>query len=376
VSRRSVVLLAVLLCALAAARGPRAAPAVGQTGALASQRALAVYDLIQRYFYRASSRSYAGTYPPQGRGEAQVWPYSQAFAATLALTELPIAQAPLLAWLHRSLVRLAAYRAPLARYLAYSPIYGGHGNVFYDDNVWVGLELVEAAGVLHDRAALTNAARVFRWIETGWDTSGACPGGVYWLMPGGSYWNHSPRNRYRAAVSTVNAALLGALLYQHTGALSDLRFAKRAYAWTQRCLGEPDGLIADHIDADGAVDPTVYSYNEGALVAAGLRLYAITRAPVYLDSALRTARAALARFSGAAAVSEPASFLAIFYGDLFPLIGRPGGAAITRALAAFAARAWALERDPSTGLFHFGHTAATLLDQAAMVQVYAELART
>ena len=40
----------------------------------------------------------------------------------------------------------------------------------------------------------------------------------------------------------------------------------------------------------------------------------------------------------------------------------------------FADEAWAHSRDPKTGLFHFGGRGPTLLDQAAMVQVYAELA--
>jgi hypothetical protein len=44
-------------------------------------------------------------------------------------------------------------------------------------------------------------------------------------------------------------------------------------------------------------------------------------------------------------------------------------------MEAFADEAWKKARDPKTGLFHFSGRPATLLDQAAMVQVYAELAR-
>ena len=78
----------------------------------------------------------------------------------------------------------------------------------------------------------------------------------------------------------------------------------------------------------------------------------------------------------ALATGEPASFLAIFYQDLVPLMPLADAGSIRHDLAAFAARAWADERDPTTGLFHFGHTYATLLDQSAMVEVYAELATT
>jgi hypothetical protein len=360
-------------CSSAAARAEAVLPSASQ--ALATSRALEIDALIQRYFYRATTRSYAGTYPPVGRGEAQVWPYSQAVEATVALARLPLRRRPL-AELHRQIDRLAAYRAPLRGLFGYAPIYGGHGNVFYDDNVWVGIELVQASWLLRDPAALVHAERILGLIETGWDGgASSCPGGVYWLMPGGLYWDHSVRNRYRTAVSTANAALLAALIYQHTHLAADLRFAERGYAWTERCLGERDGLVGDHIDASGTVVAALHSYNEGAMVALALRLYRATRQPGYLHAALRTARAALARFGRALGTGEPASFMAIFYGDLFPLIGLPGGQAIRGDLASFAERAWLDERDPVTGLFQFGHTKATLLDQAAMVQIYAELAR-
>ena len=166
------------------------------------------------------------------------------------------------------------------------------------------------------------------------------------------------------------------LIYEHTHLAADLRWAERGYAWTERCLGERNGLVGDHINAAGTVDAALHSYNQGAIVALGVRLYRATHEPVYLRAALRAARAALARFGRARGTGEPASFIAIFYGDLFPLIGLPGGQAIRDDLASFAQRAWLEERDPVTGLFQFGHTKATLLDQAAMVQIYAELART
>jgi len=195
-------------------------------------------------------------------------------------------------------------------------------------------------------------------------------------MPGGPYWNHSPRNRYRTAVSTANAALLGVLLYERTGLRSDLGWSERAYAWSWRCLGDGVGLVADHIDAAGKVSPAIHSYNQGAMIATAVNLYRVTRERRYLDDALRTADASLAAFHSALGTGEPASFLAIFYADLLPLMPISGSDAIRGEMAAFAGRAWSKERDPATGLFHFGHTVATLLDQAAMVQVYVELART
>ena len=67
--------------------------------------------------------------------------------------------------------------------------------------------------------------------------------------------------------------------------------------------------------------------------------------------------------------------LAIFYADLLALAPLTRSTEIHAAIDAFADRSWHDNRDPSTGLFSFGETYATLLDQAAMVQIYAELAR-
>jgi predicted alpha-1,6-mannanase (GH76 family) len=330
---------------------------------------------MERYFFVPANRSYDGTYPIIGEGHAQLWPYSQALLATLALARLSGGGEAARANLPAIIARLSAYRAHVRRFLAYAPVYGGRGNAFYDDNVWVGLALVAAADLNGDRSELTSAQQVLDWIQTGWDTAGRrCRGGVYWLMPGGKYWKRSPGSRYRTAVSTLNAALLGVMLYERTSTRSDLLWAERAYAWSTRCLGTGNGLIADHIDADGNVTGDIHSYNQGAAIATAANLYRATDDRRYLADALRTTAAALQAFHDPLTGGDGAPFLAIFFGDLAQVIPLAHGGAIRQAIASFADRAWADERDPKTGLFHFGHTQATLLDQAAMVQVYAELA--
>ena len=71
---------------------------------------------------------------------------------------------------------------------------------------------------------------------------------------------------------------------------------------------------------------------------------------------------------------EPPVFLAIYFRDLRQLGDVAPSSSYRAAEEAFADRAWAQARDPRTGLFRFGGRQPTLLDQAAMVQVYAELA--
>jgi predicted alpha-1,6-mannanase (GH76 family) len=175
-------------------------------------------------------------------------------------------------------------------------------------------------------------------------------------------------------VTTANAALLAVRLYARTGAKAYLGFAQQAYEWTERCLGRPDGLVADHIDLKGRIDGHTWSYNQGAMVAVGVRLYKATGKRRYLADAERTANRALATIGDPLASREPPVFLAIFFRDLHELTSVVPKRADRAAEEAFADEAWSRARDPRTGLFRFDGRQPTLLDQAAMVQVYAELA--
>jgi hypothetical protein len=370
---RAATALVVLAAALAVPSASSAPADVGRTRA--EQRALESYSLMQRYFYVTPRSSYEGTYPPTGMGYAQLWPYTQAFSATLAVARLAEGTSALDA-LGRRTATLADYRAPLIGQFAYAPLYGGRGNPFYDDNNWAGIALVSAADLLHNDADLAVAQRLLAWVRRGWDSRAhVCRGGVYWLMPGGTYWKRSPGSHYRTAVSTMNGALLGVLLFQRTHVRSDLRWAEKAYAWTMRCLTLGNGLIADHIDGNGNVTTSVHSYNQGAAIATAVNLYRATRDRGYLAEAIRVAEGSLIAFRDPLAGGDNASMVAIFYSDLLALAPLVRSSAIRAAIQAFGDVAWMNNRSPTTGLFQFGETSATLLDQAAMVQIYAELAR-
>ncbi len=335
---------------------------------LAQRRALATYAAMQRYFYAPATGSYNGIYP--AAGHAQVWPYSQALWATLELAHVPRAGVTALADLPARIAGLDAYGNRMLGGIVYDAVYGGQTYVFYDDNAWISLALIDASDLMRSPTLLAAAREVFRPIEAGWDSKPGdpCPGGVYWIR--------SPRNHDRAAVSTANGALIGVLLYRHTHAPYYLDWARRAYNWSQRCLGTPTGLVADHIDSAGTVDTRTWSYNQGAMIAASVNLYRATGDLRYLHDAETTANAALVMLQDPLNSGEPASFLAIFYRDLLELAAVDPGQNYRAAIESFANAAWTHERNAHTGLFYFGHTDATLLDQAAMVQVYAALAAT
>jgi predicted alpha-1,6-mannanase (GH76 family) len=260
---------------------------------------------------------------------------------------------------------LSAYSRPeQGRPAEFAPKYGGVGTVYNDDNLWIALGLLAATDVTHDPSQVATARQLFALVGDGWDTnpSHPCPGGVFWTRDGA--------NRDRNTVTTANSALLALALYGRSGSSGYLAWARKAYEWTKRCLGRDDGLVNDHLDLRGTIDEHTWSYNQGAMIAAAVRLYHATGERRYLADAIRTADAALASLDDPLASGEPPFFLAIFYRDLLEL--RHSDRA---AIQAFADEAWLKARDSRTGLFHFGGRQPTLLDQAAMVQIYAELAR-
>ena len=110
------------------------------------------------------------------------------------------------------------------------------------------------------------------------------------------------------------------------------------------------------------------------MIAAATGLYRATGERSYLADARRIANAALTAFRDPLATGEPPVFLAIYFRDLQELNEVAPSRAYRASEEAFAEQAWAKARDPRTGLFHFGGRQPTLLDQAAMVQIYAELA--
>jgi hypothetical protein len=323
---------------------------------------------MQRYFYSPSNGSYAGEYPPERK--AQAWPFSQALWATLDLAALPGADPDARADLLERIKELSAYSRPEpGRPAEFAPVYGGEGVVYNDDNLWIGLGLVGAANVVFGTHSLATARELFELVGDSWDSSSSdpCSGGIFWTRKGA--------NRDRNTVTTANAALLALGLYATSGSRSYLTWAESAYAWTKRCLGQPSGLVSDHIDRRGDVDRTTWSYNQGAMIAAATRLFRATGRLQYLAEAEKTADAALAKIGDPIASSEPPVFLAIFYRDLLELNAADPHRNDRAAIERFADEAWAKARDSKTGLFHFQGRGPTLLDQAAMVQVYAELAR-
>ncbi len=382
-----MVLLALLLCAPAAPASQRKHSASKAhrppTLSIYAKRAVLAYEAMQQNFYVPS----AGLY----KGEPEysfLWPFSQALAASVSVAHISGEQARLEGGLHALAAGLQVYSsspppgettatgastATTARSFddVTAPPVGPGGNSFYDDNEWVGIELARMYELDHSPAALTQAEQIMAFVIAGWQTVGLegqplpCAGGVP--------FSNAPSNTQRNTVTDAPAAELGVQLYRITREVRYLQFAEQAYGWVRQCLLEPSDLYADHVELNGTVQRTEWSYNQGAMVGAGALLYQATHEGAYLYEARQTARAALVTFPYSRLSTENPFFVAVYFRNLMYLDSithDPPGAGPAREYALYA---W-LRHRLDDNLFAYGSPpTAELLGQAALVQIYALL---
>jgi hypothetical protein len=360
-------------------------------------RALVAFKAMQENFYIPGTGLY------EGEPYSYLWPFSQALAATVSVSNIPGQAASAASTDSRELqarmVGLQKYWAaptPVAGEatgeqpeseehgegsepteaagIAPPPLPSFNGEVvppggasYYDDNEWVGIELARLYKLHHQAAALEKAEQIMAFVMAGWQSNPklACPGGVP--------FSDAPSNTDRNTVTDGPAAELGVQLYRITGDATYLGFAQMAYEWVRTCLRAPSELYYDHIRLHGVIDPTEWSYNQGAMIGAGALLYQATGNGAYLYEARQTAKAALGYFTIPRLLGENPFFVSVYFRNLMYLDSVTHDPPGSRLAQTYIDSVWVHQR-LSDGLFAFGSPASTqLLDQAAVVQVYALL---
>jgi hypothetical protein len=335
-------------------------------------RALLAFEAMQRYYYIQGSGLYAG------EPFSFLWPFSQALAATVSLANvhgLPVSFAN---EVRARLIGLNSYldtnnsgagegvfTSSLAAFDGtVAPPAGPGGTKYYDDNDWVGIELLRVYELTHEPTALGSAEAIMAFEMAGWQTSPELP------CPGGIPFSNASENGDRNTVTTAPAAELAARLYRVTGNAQYLQFAEMAYTWVRSCLLQPGGLYADHIGVHGAIDPTLWSYGQGTMIGAGTLLFQATGNPAYLYEARQTAQAARAYFTPERLGAENPFFPSVYFRNMLYLDSvthDPPGPKLAQAYVDYAWQHLRL----SDNLFVAGSPAsAQLLVQAAIVQIY------
>lgn len=381
IRRALAVCVATVTLLPAAAHAATPATPTSPTNVRPALRAAEAYSALERWFAaHDGSGLYHEQYPVETADNAYSyeWPYSQAHAATLDLVAMKGAGdrydsalekrgvAQLNYWHDAGSTGLPGFASGA------EPPYATGGDFFYDDNEWVGLKDVQHYAFFHDQPSVRQAEQIFELVKSGWDTdaSHADPGGVFWTQ---ASWS-SDRN----TVSNMPAAELALRLFQITGQRSYLTWALTMYRWTNKYLQRPDGLYWDHIDLQGNIEKTIWSYNQGVPVGVDVLLYEVTGQHKYLAEAQRVATASYDYYAtGVRLDAQPPYFNSIYFKNLLLLESVTGSTKFRQSMSLYAERMWATHRDPSTGLFHFaasGDPHTQMIEQAAMVQLYAVLA--
>jgi hypothetical protein len=285
---------------------------------------------------------------------AHLWPLARALVADLDVAGIP-GSAPdaLTSAIQRRLAVLERYwddRGP-----AYASDPRGRlgdrigGDIYYDDNAWVGLALTQLQRQRPQIGRLDRARQLAAFARAGWDDDPAAPspGGVFWVQQDRG---RGPRNHDRNAISTApNAQLILHLEALGVRGPGGPPSALRLHDWVAGALTGPGGLIRDKIRGDGTIDQVTWSYNQGTMI--GLRAQLAQR-----DASRDLATRALDHYGHTAYAGEPGAFVAIFTRNLLVLHARCDDAAlrarITAALCERADAAWARAAGRMTLLEH------------------------
>lgn len=384
------------------------------TQQLDASRAVATYDAIQQHFYTASvypgdsSSLYTENYPQSGARYSSLWPFSRILAGTITLAGVPprlLAGASYEGDVADRLKGLSRYwdRGSIPPgYDAYPTApYGSGGDKYYDDAAWVGLAAAQNYARTGDPASLADAKKVFNFVyPAGWAGSASPdPGGIYWVnqSAGLGLTNHD-----RTTTSNAPNAEIALLLENFDPANAAIydAGASAMYGWANHYLynvndnpTDPSGpnpnyvpsqpaLMFDKVTGSGTVDQTLYTYNQGAMIAANVRKYQKTGNSAYLSDAEAIASTALDTFNEPYYITHSAAVAAIYFRGLLTLYSVATDstlrANIVQAIQTYADDAWDNHRS-SDGLFSFASSSGDgyqLLDQGAMLQLYAMLAWT
>lgn len=179
----------------------------------------------------------------------------------------------------------------------------GSGDTYYDDNLWVAREFLNAYQLLRDDSGgkveeyLTKAKEVTAFVLSGWDDEHS---GIKWF-DGVKGVGHPDYGETRNTCSNAPTVILLCRLYDITKDESYYEWAKRIYEFTKTKLMDTDGTYFDNVKWNESlkkdvIERTKWTYNSGSMIAAGVLLYElesdVVKKAQYLADAKKTAEGA------------------------------------------------------------------------------------
>ncbi len=277
-------------------------------------------ELAERTFN--AMNTHYGNYPHNtwaylAPGYTSAWPLSQQIQAVLLADKMGDSNLNIAHELNQRLDGLHYYwqnRNGIGGYGAgVDGIFNNHER-FYDDNAWIGLNLLDTYE--RDRSqgwALEQAKKVFDFEKHGEQEAKKVS-----AEPGGVMWEEGDKKGYRATVSTAGASQLALRLYEQTGSKEKeyLDFAKRHFDWVENHLSDGRGLYIDGIEGNGNKHHEVYSYNQGLMLGDAIMLYKATGDQSYKEKAELIMNAAGKHFTEEELEKQQPIFNAIYFKNL------------------------------------------------------------
>jgi predicted alpha-1,6-mannanase (GH76 family) len=264
-----------------------------------------------------------------------------------------------LARVRRIIDQLRYYRAPGGMYMARAI----RSLRYTDDNGWIGLDLLDAYDLLHDKRYLTNAEQIFAYLVSEWDAKKG--GGIVWADGRGNHRDHP-------TVSTGPASTIGFRLAALTHKAYYRTWAVRMYNWENAHLCAPNGLYWDNLRANGTINKDFVAYDQGVMIDADLAYAKLTGNHKYFVAAQKLAKAtAKAMPNPSLARGNLAAYDGIYFQALGHLNAMKRGAASLAPVQAFVKAERPIAISPRAAA---ARDEQGLLEQAAYVIATAVLA--
>jgi len=234
---------------------------------------------------------------------------------------------------------------------------------FYDDNQWIAIAYLDAYNRNHEPVYLDNAKMIYRFMISGLDT----------VAGGGIYWKEDDKST-KNTCSNGPGILVALQLYKITQQDEYLNTALALYQWTNKHLQAPEGIYYDNIKtASLDISKAMYTYNTGSMLQSNVLLYQILKDPKYLAEAERIASAGRAHFYKNNRLPSEYWFNAVLLRGYEALYKTDKNKEWLSFFKEDADAVWNSERSSDNLLGK--RNAKRLIDQAAMIEIYARLNR-
>ncbi|MDB5137106.1 MAG: glycoside hydrolase [Mucilaginibacter sp.] len=232
---------------------------------------------------------------------------------------------------------------------------------FYDDNEWVAIAYLDAYNRNHKEKYLQVSQMIYRFILSGIDTTAG----------GGAYWKEGDLST-KNTCSNGPAILVALQLYKITRKKSFLDTAMALYKWTNAHLQAPCGIYWDNIKVGSLkVGKAFYTYNTGTMLQSNVLLYEVTNDKKYLVEAERIATAGKQYFFVNGRLPQNYWFNAVMLRGYMALYKITKNMDWITFFKKDADAIWQTERDANNLIGK--KTSKSLIDQSAMIEIYARL---